>query len=71
MYVINETKPKPEKIEWDGTPYTPEQQKQVDATMKSFIEQMPEAGFFKQHPEYLDRYISQIDLSELDDSLKR
>lgn len=59
----------PESKYWDGPKPTPAQQRLIDKQMDAFLEKMPNAGFFEQHPEYVDKYIDKIDLSELDEAL--
>lgn len=59
----------PESKYWDGPKPTPAQQRLIDKQMDNFLEAMPNAGFFEQYPEYVDKYIDKIDLSELDEAL--
>lgn len=64
-----ENKEETESQYWDGPKPTPAQQRLIDKQMDEFLEKMPNAGFFEQHPEYVDKYIDKIDLSELDEAL--
>jgi hypothetical protein len=49
-----------------GRPLNKFEQRKVDAQMKRFLEEYPNIGFWKDHPEYVDKYLDDIDLSELD-----
>ena len=52
--------------DWVGRrPNTKAEQKIIDARMKKFLEDHPNFTFWKDHPEYVDKYLSEIDLKEL------
>lgn len=58
-----------ESIFADGPKITQAKQKMIDMQMDRFLEQNPNIGFFREHPEYVERYLERIDLSELNDAL--
>lgn len=59
-------KPKPKKEVPYGKPNTKAQQKVIDAQMKEFLETNPNHSFFDDNPQYKEKYLKEIDLSELD-----
>lgn len=50
----------------NGRPTTKAEQKRIDTQMKKFLETHPNHSFWKDHPEYVEKYLDEIDLSELD-----
>lgn len=64
-----EQKEESESIYYDGPKPTGAQQRLIDKQMDRFLESQPNAGFFEQYPEYVDKYLDKIDLSELNDAL--
>lgn len=46
-------------------PNTKFEQRKIDAQMKAFLESNPNHSFWKDHPEYLEKYLNDVDLSEL------
>lgn len=53
----------------DGRKNTNEEQKIIDKMMDEFIAKNPNSEFAKNNPQYVENYLSRIDLSELDESL--
>lgn len=57
-----------EKQNEDSTysnPIRPWEQKIIDQKMDTYLESHPNSDFFKEHPEYVDAYLSRVDISEL------
>lgn len=61
--------PAPVEEKVDDEPYRnplkPWEIRNIQAQMDQFLENNPNIGFFEDHPEYVDSYISRVDISEL------